>query len=269
MPAVVVLALAAAYVLNGGSFIFGGSPAADPGAAPQAQTVATQPAPGGTQPAATSAPALNLTAPAATTAPALSLTAQKAADFDFYVLALSWSPDYCAGDGANDTQECSLGRKLGFSLHGLWPQYNKGYPSDCSSQKLPADVKQQFAGLFPNTSLFDHEWEKHGTCSGLDPASYLGFAKQVKESVSIPAELRAPQQPLRLTVRQLKDYFMAANPGLADASLAVMCSGSGRYLTELRICFSTAGQPQDCSREVLSASDKSCAGADFLVRNVK
>ena len=154
-------------------------------------------------------------------------------------------------------------------LHGLWPQYNRGYPSDCTSQKLPANLKQQFAGLYPNASLFDHEWEKHGTCSGLDPASFLAFSQQVRQSVSIPAVLQSPDQPLRLTVRQLKDDFLSANPGLVDASLGVMCSGSGRYLTELRICFSTAGQPQACSAEVLSAAAKSCGGADFLVRNVR
>ena len=49
--------------------------------------------------------------------------------FDYYVLALSWSPSYCAGEaGQNDQQQCAPGRRFAFVVHGLWPQYNKGWP---------------------------------------------------------------------------------------------------------------------------------------------
>ena len=74
-------------------------------------------------------------------APAQDRRQNEPGQFDFYVLALSWSPDYCASDGQDDFQQCSIGKKLGFVLHGLWPQYNQGYPSDCSTEKLPAAVK--------------------------------------------------------------------------------------------------------------------------------
>ncbi len=73
-------------------------------------------------------------------------------DFDFYVLSLSWSPDYCAGSNVNDPQQCSIGKKLGFVLHGLWPQYNRGYPADCSTVPLPKDAQQKFPNLFPSPS---------------------------------------------------------------------------------------------------------------------
>ena len=75
--------------------------------------------------------------------------------FDFYVLVLSWSPEYCASAGGSDPQQCSVGRKLGFVLHGLWPQYNRGYPSNCSSARLPAEVKARFSGLYPSPSLYE------------------------------------------------------------------------------------------------------------------
>jgi ribonuclease T2 len=194
---------------------------------------------------------------------------RQATSFDFYVLALSWSPDYCADNGQNDPQQCSLGKKLGFVLHGLWPQYNKGYPANCSKQKLPAAVKSQFNGLYPADKLYDHEWEKHGTCSNLKPAQYLALTKQFKDSVAIPAAYRAPQQPVRVTTNQFTADFAAANPGLSAANLAVNCSGSGRYLKELYVCFSLQGQPTACSSEVLKQAAKSCAKADFLVRNVR
>ncbi len=196
-------------------------------------------------------------------------TGEPAADFDFYVLALSWSPDYCAANGKNDPQQCSTGRKLGFVLHGLWPQYNQGYPSSCSTEKLPPAVKVMFPALYPSPKLYDHEWEKHGTCSGLDPENYLRLSQQLKDAVIVPAVYRTPAQPLRTTAGRLKTDFVGANPSLDEAGLAVYCSGSGRFLKELYVCFSTAGRPAACSREIQSKAAKSCGQADFLVRNVK
>ena len=193
----------------------------------------------------------------------------QAGQFDFYVLALSWSPDYCATSGGNDAQQCSIGKKLGFVLHGLWPQYDKGYPSNCSTQKLPKDVKAEFPALYPSQQLYDHEWEKHGTCSGLTPEQYLALSKSMKDSVAIPDRYRAPQQPVRVTTTQLKGEFVAANPGFGKSSLAVYCSGSGRFLKELHICFSPDRKPIPCSGEIHSQASRSCQNPDLLVRNVK
>lgn len=209
-------------------------------------------------------PGASPTAPIQTAAPPP--TAQAAADFDYYLLALSWAPDYCAAN-PNDSQECALGRKYGFVLHGLWPQYQKGYPSDCGSEPLPAQVKAQFSGLFPNEKLFEHEWSKHGTCSGLPPAAYLALAKRIKESVQIPAAYQSPAQPFRTDSTALKDAFLQANPGLAQDGLAVSCSGSGRFLSELQVCFTTAGAPASCGADVQRSAQKSCGQASFLVRN--
>ena len=77
--------------------------------------------------------------------------------FDFYVLTLSWSPDYCAKNGQRDQQQCNSGKKLGFVLHGLWPQYQKGYPASCSTEKLTPALKQKFPGLYPSDKLYNHE----------------------------------------------------------------------------------------------------------------
>ena len=207
--------------------------------------------------------------PAAVTPGANSSATSRQGLFDFYVLALSWSPDYCAANGASDPQQCSVGRRLGFVLHGLWPQYNKGYPSNCSKEKLPASVKASFPGLYPSPALYDHEWEKHGTCSGETPQGYLALSKQYKESVTIPELYRAPEQPIRTTSSQIKKDFAAANPGLGEGSLAVYCSGSGRYLQELYVCFQTNGKPATCSSEIRNKAASSCQGADFLIRNIR
>jgi ribonuclease T2 len=190
-------------------------------------------------------------------------------DFDFYVLSLSWSPDYCAGSNVDDPQQCSLGKKLGFVLHGLWPQYNRGYPADCSNVTLPNDAQQKFPNLFPSPKLYTHEWDKHGTCSGLTPQEYLTLAKTLKDAIAIPTAYRTPAKAFRTTSDDLKSAFVAANSAFSEDALAVQCSGSGRYLQELRVCFSREGQPVACSQEIQNDAAKSCGNADFLVRNVK
>ncbi|MBD2203213.1 ribonuclease [Calothrix sp. FACHB-1219] len=189
--------------------------------------------------------------------------------FDFYVLTLSWSPDYCAKNSDRDPQQCKAGKKLGFVLHGLWPQYQKGYPANCTGEKLPATVKQQFPGLFPSDKLYSHEWEKHGTCSGKTPAEYLALSKQLKNSVAIPPAYNRPAKPFRTTIQGLKNTFVNANPELNANSIAPYCSGSGRFLQEVFFCYSKDGKPGICSQEVLNRSKKSCGQADFLVRNVR
>lgn len=192
-----------------------------------------------------------------------------AADFDFYVLNLSWSPDYCATNGDNDPQQCSAGKKLGFVLHGLWPQYDKGYPHDCSNEKLPAELKSQFPGLYPSPKLYDHEWEKHGTCSGLSPLEYLSLSKQLKELMHIPPAYQQPETTFRASAAQLKQDFADANDGFDVSFFAPYCSDSGRFLKELYVCFSIQGQPTSCSQEIHRKSATSCGRADFLVRNIR
>ncbi len=189
--------------------------------------------------------------------------------FDFYVLALSWSPDYCAAKGENDPSQCKQGKKLGFVLHGLWPQYQKGYPANCTTETLPSEVKQQFPNLFPSAKLYNHEWEKHGSCTGLTPAQYLALSKQKKDSVTIPTDYIKPNKPFRTTINKLQSDFTGANPAFTSQSIAPYCSGSGRFLQEIFVCFTKDGKPGPCSAEVLKRSQKSCGQPDFLVRSVR
>lgn len=189
-------------------------------------------------------------------------------DFDYYVLALSWAPEYCSAN-PGDTQECALGKKYAFVLHGLWPQFTKGYPSNCSSAPLPAALQEEYADLYANTKLFTHEWSKHGTCSGLSPAEYLALTSQIKSQVQIPADYRAPASPFRTTTDDLVAAFRDVNPALTETSLAVNGTGSGRYLSEVYICISKAGQPTACGADVRKSARKSLPNPDFLVRSVR
>jgi ribonuclease T2 len=189
--------------------------------------------------------------------------------FDFYVLALSWSPDHCAKNGKRDPQQCNSGKKLGFVLHGLWPQYQRGYPANCSTEKLSPTIKQQFPGLYPNVKLYNHEWQKHGTCAGTSPQGYLALSKKLKYSVAIPTAYNRPPKPFRTTIQGLKSQFISANRQLKPNSIAPSCSDSGRFLKEVFFCYSKDGKAGICSEEILKRSRKSCGQADFLVRSVR
>lgn len=190
-------------------------------------------------------------------------------NFDFWVLALSWSPDYCATDGQDDAQQCGVGRRLGFVLHGLWPQFNRGYPSFCSNEKMPAAVAERYPGLYPNSKLYSYEWEKHGTCSGLTPAAYLAASERLKNATVIPEAYRNMPQPVRTTPREIKSTFLAANEGMRDWSLAVFCSGSGRYLAEVWVCVGLDEKLTSCSSEIRSREAGSCQGSSVTIRNMR
>lgn len=42
---------------------------------------------------------------------------------DYYVMALSWSPNWCALEGdRKGSDQCDTRHDHGFILHGLWPQ---------------------------------------------------------------------------------------------------------------------------------------------------
>ncbi|MFC6791155.1 ribonuclease T [Methylobacterium komagatae] len=158
-------------------------------------------------------------------------------DFDFYVLALSWSPTYCEGEGARrDEPQCAPGRGLGFVVHGLWPQYSRGYPQNCSAVQRPITQQaMEVAGqVYPSEGLARYEWRKHGTCSGLDPAAYFSAAKQARRAVTIPDTLKTGGQSLAPI--EIARRFVAANDGLRPDMMAVSCARG--QLTEVRICFS-------------------------------
>ncbi|MES2206897.1 MAG: ribonuclease [Pseudomonadota bacterium] len=188
--------------------------------------------------------------------------------FDYYLLALSWSPDYCA-TASNTTPQCSIGKKLGFVLHGLWPQFERGYPQNCTNTPFPYELKEQFPSLYPSDQLMKHEWKKHGTCTGLNPEAYLALSNQLKNRINIPQNYRQPDQPFRTTIDELRAAFSSVNGALNANAIGMSCSGNGRFLREVYICFDKLNNPRSCSPEVLKRTFKSCAQPDFLVQSIR
>ena len=155
--------------------------------------------------------------------------------FDFYVLSLSWSPSFCLSNDRPSAQ-CDRGAELGFVLHGLWPQFERGFPSDCDA-RAPSSVAMQAArGVWPDDGLARYEWRKHGTCSGKAPADYFADARRAKESIEIPDALKAPKRQTSLSANDIQRAFIAENPRLRPGMMAVMCQRG--QLQEVRFCLS-------------------------------
>lgn len=158
--------------------------------------------------------------------------------FDFYVLALSWSPTYCETADRPDARQCAPGRGLGFVVHGLWPQHERGYPQNCSAvERAPTRQAMEVAGsVYPSEGLARYEWRKHGTCSGLDPAAYFRAARDAREAVTVPDELKGGGSDRRMAPIEIARLFVAANRGLRPDMMQVSCARGA--LQEVRICFS-------------------------------
>lgn len=190
-----------------------------------------------------------------------------AGEFDYYAMALSWSPEHCAIK-PGDREQCA--RKLGFVLHGLWPQYQRGYPASCTRERLDTDMEQQFAGLYPSRFLYRHEWEKHGTCSGLSQKAFHQLASDLRQKVKIPAAYQSPEEPLRKSSFQLKADLASANEWLAPDNITVACADGGRFLREIYICINQQGTDAvPCSDEMQKRERRSCGQPDFLLRSVR
>ncbi|HEV2570375.1 ribonuclease T2 [Methylocella sp. CPCC 101449] len=158
--------------------------------------------------------------------------------FDFYVLALSWSSSFCASGNNDDRDQCQIGSNHGFVVHGLWPQYERGFPSDCPSpiRNPPASAMRDAEGVFPDLGLARYEWRKHGTCSGRSPSEYFADVRRARNKVEIPQELQQPRSAQRVSPLDIQRAFIDANRGLRPGMMAVACQRG--MLQEVRICLS-------------------------------
>lgn len=161
-------------------------------------------------------------------------------EFDFYVLALSWSPSFCEAAAERppsraNAQQCGA-RPYSFVVHGLWPQYEQGFPEFCQRdlQQLDRNIVASMLDLMPSTNLIFHEWQQHGGCSGLSAHAYFDLVRKTRAAVKIPDEYLDLAQPLTVTPEQVEDAFVKANPGLTSQGIAVVASR--KRLSEVRIC---------------------------------
>lgn len=190
---------------------------------------------------------------------------EAAGDFDYYVLSLSWSPTWCALEGRDrGSPQCDPERRLGWVLHGLWPQYEDGYPSYCrTSRRAPS--RQETAAMqdimgAPGAAWY--QWKKHGTCAGLDPRDYFRLARLAYDRVNRPAALRELGRDVTLPAGVVEAAFLEANPDWAPDMLTITCKS--RRIQEARLCLTRDLEPRVCGADVR----RDCSMTDALLEAI-
>jgi ribonuclease T2 len=207
------------------------------GGCSEQQEVVTTPAP--------NTPIANVPPVAAKPVPAVPASVPIGSGFEFYVLALSWSPAYCELEGRSaDPAQCSAAKPFRFIVHGLWPQNERGYPQNCGGDRLPGreDIRSMI-DLTPSPGLLRYQWDKHGSCSGLDPRAYYAVMRAAHQKMVIPAQFNGGRS-FALAPQEVETAFARANPGLSASAMATICEDG--LLTEVRICFTKSLEFRSC-----------------------
>ncbi|MGR3434700.1 MAG: ribonuclease T2 family protein [Shimia sp.] len=184
--------------------------------------------------------------------------------FDYYVMALSWSPNWCKLEGeARDAPQCD--RDMGWALHGLWPQNERGWPSYCpSAVRAPSRaMTRAMSDLMGDGGSAWHQWKKHGTCAGLEAGAYFDLAREAYGSVVRPDVFRRLADPVRLPARVVEEAFLEGNPALRPDMLTVTCRDG--HIQEVRICLTKALVPRNCGADVV----RDCRATDALLEPIR
>ena len=177
---------------------------------------------------------------------------ERAGDFDYYVLALSWSPTWCALEGDDrGAPECDGSRNLGWVLHGLWPQYEDGWPSFCRTTERDPTRRETaaMADIMGSPGLAWHQWRKHGRCTGLPPEDYFALSRAAVASVAVPDVFARLDRAVRLPASVVEDAFLEANPDWERDMVTITCR-EGR-IQEARVCLTTDLEPRPCGADVV------------------
>jgi ribonuclease T2 len=185
------------------------------------------------------------------------------AEFDYYLLSLSWAPNFCASHPSDHSNECAAGNHAAFVLHGLWPQSNSGAPpmSCAPASPVAQNLADHMLQFMPTRNLIQHEWEKHGTCSGLSSADYFARVEQAFKSVRVPQQYPDLKQDQKLGVSKVEASFASQNHALENA-FRISCHAGD--LVGLEVCLNKELEFQACTKTV-----RECPGSEVLLRPTK
>jgi ribonuclease T2 len=191
---------------------------------------------------------------------------EKTGEFDYYVLALSWTPTWCALEGdARGSEQCDASKDFGWTLHGLWPQFHQGWPSFCrTSERQPSrSMTNGMSDIMGPSGLAWHQWKKPGTCSGLSAQDYYALSREAYGKVNRPALFRKLKDPVKVPAKVIEEAFLKENPLLKANTLTITCK-QGR-IQEARICLSKDLDPVPCGRDTI----KDCSMTNALFDPVR
>ena len=175
-----------------------------------------------------------------------------AGTFDYYVVSLSWSPNWCALEGdARRSPQCAQASGYGWILHGLWPQFNRGYPSFCRTiERAPSrGMTAAMADIMGTPGLAWHQWKKHGSCTGMSASAYYAISREAYGRINRPVVFRKLDRSVKLPASVVQDAFLKANPGLEPDSITITCRDG--HIQEARICMSRDLEFVPCGRDVV------------------
>jgi ribonuclease T2 len=104
----------------------------------------------------------------------------------------------------------------------------------------------------PSAQLIQHEWAKHGTCTGLSPADYFGKSDRLYAQLRYPDMDRLSRRPL--SVGEFKTAFAAANPAVSPTAIRVTTKRGG-WLDELWLCLDKGLKFERCKAGTGGAPD--------------
>ncbi len=191
---------------------------------------------------------------------------EPAGEFDYYVMALSWSPNWCELEGdAKNSPQCDTREDHGWILHGLWPQFHQGWPSYCRTVERNPSRSQtnEMADIMGTSGLAWHQWKKHGTCSGLSASAYYALSREAYGTLNRPEIFRKLDKTVRLPASLIEEAFLKANPDHSKDSVTITCKQG--HIQETRICLSKDLTPVPCGRDVI----KDCTLNDALFTPVR
>ena len=191
---------------------------------------------------------------------------EKAGAFDYYVMSLSWSANWCTLQGdAKGEDQCAASHDFSFTLHGLWPQFEAGYPSDCrtTARDPSRGETEAMADIQGSGGLAWYEWKKHGRCSGLDAKAYFTTARKAFGRVVIPPVLAHLNRDVKLPASVVEQAFTEANPGLDAAMITITCDQG--YIQEARICLTKDLAFRSCGADAA----RDCRMQDAIMQAVR
>ena len=181
--------------------------------------------------------------------------------FDYYLLVLSWAPEYCATHSNHaGSAECDPDRHFGYIVHGMWPENDNGsHPQDCGpgSPVAQSTVRRMMA-IMPARGLIQHEWREHGACTGLSAQDYFANVEKAFGEVKVPPKYSAPAQEFRARPSKIEDDFAKAN-NVASEDFRISCSDS--ELVAVEACLT-----KDLQYERCPSSLRDCRASQVLVR---
>jgi len=198
-------------------------------------------------------------------------------DFDFYVFQQTWPAEFCNDQSYAGCEHPTPYMQSNLTLHGLWPNYEKSiqghwWPQCCQSQYGP-EINQTAVNLlsvplhmfwpdeknpdWPNyisSEFWDHEWGKHGTCSGLDDYDYLWQAISVHEVLMTPPVISS-HTGSSVLLPELMVYYSGSSGSCPQGSPCIVgLNCSDGYLSDVTTCWTKAGIQRTCPWEVIDHS---------------